>query len=548
LRGEVRQLVSLADNSFRIAAQQNPPAAYAERWRKNPALAVSDNPHNPLTRLAATKDVVNIPDLVAEPGYIERDPRFVWLVEAAGARTHLLVPMLKDGNLVGAIAIYRQEVRQFTDKQIELVQNFAAQAVIAIENTRLLNELRESLQQQTATADVLKVISRSTFDLQAVLQTLIESAARLCEADSAAIHRPEGDVYPFVASFGYSPEYEKYMREHPISAKGGSVLGRALHESKAAQIADVQSDPDFPLREQRRIGGYRTVLGVPLLREGVPIGVLILTRSHVREFTQKQIELVETFADQAVIAIENARLLNELRESLQQQTATADVLKVISSSQGDLTRVFDSILVNATRICEASFANLTLLDHGELRLRATHGAPAAFTEAVPVNSTIPRQTPVRRVIDTRQVVHIADIQAEDAYRQTRLAKPAGARTTLGVPMSRTGRSSGQFSSIDRKSGSSATSRSSWFRTLPPRPSSRSRIHGCLTSCANRCSSRRRPPTCSRSSAVRRSICRQCCKLSLNRPHGSAMPIRPSLPVKRTESFIAPKHTVFLLNS
>ena len=193
--------------------------------------------------------------------------------------------------LIGAITIYRQEVRPFTDKQIELVQNFRRQAVIAIENTRLLNELRESLQQQTATADVLKVISRSTFDLQTVLQTLVKSAARLCDADKTNITRQKDGVFYRAEAYGFSHEFMDYVRNIPIQAERGSAFGRALLEGRAVHIPDVKADPEYTLVEGQRLGDYRTVLAVPMLREGIPIGVLSLTRSDVRPFTEKQIEL-----------------------------------------------------------------------------------------------------------------------------------------------------------------------------------------------------------------------------------------------------------------
>jgi GAF domain-containing protein len=303
---------------LRTVAMHDAPRAYVRERQRDPIVRLA--PGTALGRALATKQQVQIADISKAPQYLNAPPgsTVAQFVKLSGARTTLGVPMLKDNELVGAITLYRQEVRPFTDKQIELVQNFAAQAVIAIENARLLNELRESLQQQTATADVLKVISRSTFDLQAVLQTLVESAARLCDADKTIITREKNGVFYRAEAYGFPREFMDHVRDTPIKPERGSGVGRALLEGRVIHIPDVDADPEYTFIEHQKLGDYRTLLAVPMLREGVPSGVVTLTRTEARPFTDKQIELATTFADQAAIAIENVRLLNDLNKLNQQ--------------------------------------------------------------------------------------------------------------------------------------------------------------------------------------------------------------------------------------
>jgi two-component system, NtrC family, sensor kinase len=440
---EYALLFRLHDGKYRVACSNNAAAEYVRYFAKNP---ISVNKGSLIGRTVLARRAVHIEDCLADQEY-----KLHVAARLGRHRTMLGIPLLHEGEVVGAIGLLRTVVRPFTERQIELVTAFADEAVIAIENARLLNELRqrtddltEALDQQTATSKVLQVISNSTFDLQTVLDTLAESAAHLCHADSAAIWRPDGGLLRAVATFASSTEWREFAKQNPIVPDRGTVSGRVVLEGKVVHVRDVLADPEFTGFGYYSRGDYRSSLGVPLSRNGETIGVFVIVRTEVREFTKKQIELVTTFADQAVIAIENARLLAELRQSLEQQTATAEVLGVISSSKFELQPILQSVVDTAARLCRANAAVIFRLEDGVYRFAAGYSLDPAYLEIERRTLIAPGPgTLIGRAAMNRQVVRIDDAWSDLLYEKKEQAKLGpGFRSMMGVPLMRDGEAIG----------------------------------------------------------------------------------------------------------
>jgi signal transduction histidine kinase/HAMP domain-containing protein len=384
---------------------------------------------------------VQVEDLAAAPE--DEFPVGRELQRRIGHHTAMAVPLMRENQAIGSIQLWRMEKRAFTDKQIALVKTFADQAAIAIENVRLFNETKEALEQQTATSGVLRSISRTTFELDPVLNTLVENATRLCKADKGFLFVRDGEEYRVTANYGAPSEQLEFMRSHPVRAGMGTLVARTVLKRQTIHIEDAKTDPEYTWGEAREKLGFRTMLGVPMLREGEPIGVVGMWRDHVQPFTAREIQLVTTFADQAVIAIENVRLFNETKEALDQQRASGEVLTAISSSIADTKPVFDKILESCKRLFAGKQVGINLVDDdGNIHIAAYYGPGLAELESLPVKAN--EETATGRCIAARQVLHFPDVEnGTDVPPGTRRAAAIGGnRAAIFAPMIWEGRGIG----------------------------------------------------------------------------------------------------------
>ena len=448
-------LFTLRDGKYHVACSNKADAEFVKFFSEHP---VSVDRGSLVGRTALARRSVHIEDCLTDPEYKLHEA-----AQLGRHRTMLGVPLLREGIPIGVIGLLRTQVKPFSEKQIELVTTFANQAVIALENARLLNELRqrtddltertadltEALEQQTATSEVLQVISTSPGDLQPVFAAMLEKAVRICDATFGNIYRWDGEVLHLVAAHNTPPAFAEYRAHSPVTPGTGSatsVPGRMVATKAVVHVGDLSSDQAYIDGNPQTVaavelGGTRTLVAAPMLKDDKLIGGISLVRREVRPFSDEQIALLTNFAAQAVIAIKNARLLNELRQSLEQQTATSEVLGVISGSPGELEPVFAAILENATRLCSAHFGNLLLYEGGTFRFAAMHNAPkewASFRKREPLADLNPLM-PAPRVAASRRAIQIIDLTEDDLYKQgdpdaVALVELAGARTLVVVPM------------------------------------------------------------------------------------------------------------------
>ena len=417
--------------SFKTSAGRGHSAAFAEARAKNPPAA---RPGTASARILETKRPVHILDIKAEDSYRTRSPASRALIDLGRTRTTLAVPLLKNDTVLGFISFHRDEVKPFTDKQIALLQNFAAQAVIAMENARLLTETRDALEQQTATAEVLQVINSSPGNLAPVFDAILERAHTLCGAEFGSLFLYDGEHFRAIASHGVPEALAGRLREgigNDTRSSQQLIAGEPF-----AHVHDSALEEHAVYRGMDIVSSHRTLLSVPLRKGDALLGKIVAGRLEVRPFTDKQIALLQNFAAQAAIAMENARLITETREALEQQTATAQVLQVINSSPGDLAPVFDAILEKAMHLCGAAFGEFRARDGDSFRSAATQGVPAAFAEYRRDNAFVTEPGSLgARILAGEQVVHVLDLKDEDVYRagyrnRRALVDLGGARTAL----------------------------------------------------------------------------------------------------------------------